>query len=86
MALGMNGLKYNTLGEDIPISHKKSQRRRSNPYETLSEVIQIIVESGYEDGAVSDEELEMAMNRFRRALEYVITRKVEEILDEKKQV
>lgn len=85
MALGMNGLKKDTFGEDYPIQ-KKPQRKRANPYDTLVDVIQIIVEYGYDDGAISDEEFELSIHRLKNALEYIIVRKVEEVIDEKKQV
>lgn len=61
------------------------QRKHANPYDTICEVIPLIVEADYEDSDISQEEFELAQHRFRNALEYIITRKVEELLHYEKE-
>lgn len=57
-----------------------NKKRVSSPMRAIQEAIEVMAEAGYEDTDVTEDELEMAHNRFENAIGYLSVRSVSERL------
>ena len=73
------------VSSDI-LKGQRTQRRKSDPVETIFECVWTAVEAQYEDSDVSDDEFELAKRRFSNALRYLIIHTIEEFGNAQEQV
>lgn len=55
---------------------KKKQQKKADPFETIIEVIPVIVEAEYEDSDVTSEEYQLSKRRLKNALLYILDTEV----------
>lgn len=57
-------------------------KKHSDPFDTMFECMEIILDAAYADSDITDDELNLAKRRFRSALFYIIRTSMEDFQNE----